>query len=477
MSSTTQSVNSEVKQFTGEGALRNKDEIQNNDDDNEQPPLRKAVTAESVLQRVQTSLSFFHPQLGSMRKRIWMQAILVFLVMGGFMLAIFSLYWGSMFNKDNHQKYMKYAIYVDDDGVIGSTILDVVRSMPQLGKWHVFNNNITEVSKFTGEEAIKDLVHRQKYWGGVYLATDATKQWVNCINNGLLPTPLIDAFYESGRDMQTVPNYVTGALNKVEEKLLLLQPQMIDLIRLQLPDPVNLTVVSAPLLINKVDMAPLGLPVVVAPLQVGLIYMVIITFFQFNFFGDLNMEVASTKIKMRQYLIYRLVLSNVCYFWLLLCYSLVTLAFQVSFTRTYGKAGFVVYWMTNFMTMISVGATNEVAAHLLLMIWPPLLGFWLIAWVISNVSPSYTPMTLTANYYRYGYAMPIHNAYEITKVILFDTSPALLGRSYGILVIWVVLANVALVVVLPIFGRVMGKRAQAEKKKIIDQYKESIGQV
>lgn len=83
-------------------------------------------------------------------------------------------------------------------------------------------------------------------------------------------------------------------------------------------------------------------------------------------------------------------------------FGLVTLAFQVDFAVTFGKSGFLVYWMVTFLTMWSVGLANELAAMLILTIYPPMVGFWLIFWVIINITPTFTPIALLPEFYRYG---------------------------------------------------------------------------
>ncbi|KAK7679140.1 hypothetical protein QCA50_017902 [Cerrena zonata] len=113
--------------------------------------------------------------------------------------------------------------------------------------------------------------------------------------------------------------------------------------------------------------------------------------------------------------------------------------------------------------MWAVGAMNEIMGMLLILVYPPLLGFWMLFWVIINISPTFTPLALSPKFFRYGYALPIHNSYEITKVIFFNTYKGQLGRNYGILVAWVVIETIALVPTVILFGKTMGKRAAQAK--------------
>ena len=127
-------------------------------------------------------------------------------------------------------------------------------------------------------------------------------------------------------------------------------------------------------------------------------------------------------------------------------FGLVTLAFQVDFAVTFGKSGFLVYWMVTFLTMWSVGLANELAAMLILTIYPPMVGFWLIFWVIINITPTFTPIALLPEFY---------------SVIFFNTYKGLIGRSIGIIIAWVVFLTLMAPIVVVYFGSTMSKKAAA----------------
>ena len=162
-------------------------------------------------------------------------------------------------------------------------------------------------------------------------------------------------------------------------------------------------------------MRPSTSGVLVAALQIGLLYLVIVSFSvsifcRYTPISGINGE-AKKLFTLSSFA------SIISYFVISLMFGLLTLAFQVDFAVTFGKSGFLVYWMVTFLTMWSVGLANELAAMLILTIYPPMVGFWLIFWVIINITPTFTPIALLPEFYRYGYAMPLHNAFEIYSVI------------------------------------------------------------
>lgn len=284
--------------------------------------------------------------------------------------------------------------------------------------------------------------------------------------------PTLPSYYETGRDFLSMNQYVTPNVQRIQSMFLRHQQNITSTILgnsdlSQVFNNLNsLTVAATPMEWTFMDGRPFKDPVLLAPSQVGLIYMIIITFFSFNFFSDIHQSVAKMGIKIPHLVLYRILSAILSFFVISFFYSLVTLVFQVDFTRTFGHSGFIVYWMTNFLTMWAVGAMNEAMGMVFIMLYPPLLGFWMLFWVIVNISPTFAPLALSAKFFRYGYGMPIHASYEITKVIFFNTYKGALGRNYGILVAWCVIASVLLLVVFKKFGQVMGGRAAAQRAQI-----------
>jgi hypothetical protein len=63
-------------------------------------------------------------------------------------------------------------------------------------------------------------------------------------------------------------------------------------------------------------------------------------------------------------------------------FSLVSVAFLVDFSRKYGRVGFFIYWMANWVTMSGLGFVMETV-----FLWlGPFFPFFLLFWVIINVS-------------------------------------------------------------------------------------------
>lgn len=441
----------------------------------------------TILERVQSQYSFFNEKLGKQRKGIAIKFLLIYLLMSTMILAIFSIYWGSFYQRNSRLKNLNMLVVIEDDHtvdgiepVIGNTIREILNTdtAKGYGKWHIFNQSeIRERADKNNndvEAEVQRLIHHEQYWSSIYVKPEASYNLYRAISDGdasyNVTNNTVLSYYETGRDFLSMNLYVTPSI-KIIEQMWLKQLANVTLSLTNnlsssersnaLSDSNSLELLSTPISFTYIDKSPFTDPVVTAPSQVGLIYMIIIAFFQVNFFMDVHKSVASLKIKPLQFVTYRVLSSYVSFFVISLFFALVSLAFQVDFTKTFGKSGFLVYWMVTFLTMCAVGLVNEVMALICIMVNPPVMGFWMLFWVIINISPTFAPIALCPEFYRFGYALPIHNSYDITKVILFNTYKGNLGRNFGILIAWVVIFTLILPFVLKLFLKTMAKKAQA----------------
>ena len=271
--------------------------------------------------------------------------------------------------------------------------------------------------------------------------------------------------------------YVHPSINAIEKLWLAAQPNVtlalienMDNSSDVLSNRNSVRLATTPLTFAYYDIIEYTNPVLVAPNQVGLIYMIILTFFQVGFFSDVHLVVElSFNLKRRHYLGYRILSSTLSYFVLSLFFSFVSLAMQIDFRVAFGHAGFLVYWMVCFLTFAAVGLANEIMAMILIVVYPPLVGYWLILWVLVNISPTFAPFELLPGVFKYGYAMPIHASSEISKVILFNTWKGKLGYNFGILVGWVVFQYLTLPFWITWFQKTIGKRKQKAAAKAAAQ--------
>lgn len=154
--------------------------------------------------------------------------------------------------------------------------------------------------------------------------------------------------------------------------------------------------------------------------------------------------------------LFRLVNAFVGYFFLSLFYSLLSRAFQLPFERFFGRSGFLIFWMLNYVGMLSlyvpfhaiavVGTTELILLvasglaleSMLTLLTEKFIPFFMLLWIISmsscqasklktnihlkaNVSVTALPIELLPRIFHFGYAMPFYNISKGIRTIVFGT--------------------------------------------------------
>ena len=85
--------------------------------------------------------------------------------------------------------------------------------------------------------------------------------------------------------------------------------------------------------------------------------------------------------------------------------------------------------------------------------------------IVSNVAVAFGPLDLLPGFYRYGYAWPMYNAYELIRVVFFNTWKGHMGRNIGVLITWIAVGNIALVFISNWTTKRAKRKAREERRK------------
>ncbi|EDO15290.1 hypothetical protein Kpol_449p5 [Vanderwaltozyma polyspora DSM 70294] len=428
-------------------------------------------------------LNFWDNSLKDLRFTICKQLVINLFLLGFMCFTVLCIYWGASYHRDKFiHKVNILAVFQDDDGNsplsrLAYEILDNYTSTVK-GNWKVYNQSefmnhyhLTDSSQVN--QKIFEIIHHEDYWFSLNIKENATRNLISSLtdnnsSNIFDSTEYFEVGYESGRDPTNLKSAIlpiSQAFQSVYKKLYpatVLSP-IINSVNISDTEPEKLISASS-MDFTFSDWRPFTDAVILTPLQVGSIYTLILTVVQFALWGKVH-GMVSQKLKIPQLIVYRILISVVTLFFLSLFFCTISAIFQVDFTMAFGRGGFVVYWMSTWLVMLAVGGANENVITLIVAYGTEYLAFWLLTWIILNISVTFFPMALDSNFYRYGYAMPIHNAVDIYKVIFLNLSKHKMGRNYGILVAWVVL-NWTL---LPLFMKISGAKMQKNAKEQMEQ--------
>lgn len=377
------------------------------------------------------------------------------LILAIFVLGVLSIYWACLFRVEQNLKFLRIYV-VDFDGQVEpytgiSPLLGplITRTTEKMSRSPVPNLGYITLPPyyFDNDPAIvRQRVYDQKAWAAIIVNANATallKQAVQQGNTSYDPLGACQVVWVEARDHDTYSSYILPRLNNLQTEITSAFGSMWAEMVLKDSNIAAENLQRAPQALNpaigfsKYSLRPSAPAVVIPAVSVGLIYLIIISFFSFAFFLPIHLRFITPDghppLKFWQYIIWRWVATVSAYCLLSLTYSLVSLAFQIPFNNhtapdtdvaknpnAYGKGTFPVYWMINFVGMIALGLACENVA---MTVGQPWVALWLIFWVISNVSTSFYPIELAPRFYCWGYAWPLHNGSSIPHLtILFLAS-------------------------------------------------------
>ncbi|KAF1994476.1 hypothetical protein P154DRAFT_624685 [Amniculicola lignicola CBS 123094] len=442
------------------------------------PPIRPAVlqrgrTKSRRSQEPLEPVGFWCWQMAGVRLhviKLWLRTNLILSIA---IMGFLCLYWGALFKQEQRMHSLGVWV-VDFDGqvppyenvepFVGPFVVDSIRSLIESEKYHPGFTFRSPADFDNDPLKVRESVFDFGAWAAVIINANATGLLAAAVSEGnssYEPMGACQIIYNSARDQSTVSSYILPYLTQIQKHAVtrfgrewighLLQTKAVS----------DLNLATAPQAISPgieftlYDLRPFGPPVAIPAVSIGLIYLIIISFFSFTFFLPIHMKYLSPKghppLHFYQLIIWRYVATVGSYFMLSCVYSLVSLAYLMpmnnrpashvwpaSNPNAYHHGTFVVYWMVNWAGMTAFGLASENMAMLLGTPWTAL---WLIFWVISNVVTGFYPLPLASSFYRWGYAWPMHNIVEVTRQILFDLHPRI-GLNFGIIFAWCAVGTV-----------------------------------
>ncbi|KAI9890554.1 MAG: hypothetical protein M1814_003894 [Vezdaea aestivalis] len=426
--------------------------------------LSKTITSKGGL-----AVHFFHKELAKARNSVYLAWLKITLALMIVVLGILSLLWAVQFRVLSNIPTLK-AFVVDFDGqvapytsiqpLVGPTVVQICEEQ-KLHKEPTLGWEIRPASEFADATAIKQAVYDEHAWAAIVVNANATALLLEAIQTGDTtydPFGAAQVIYVQARDEGAHRNYISPILNRVEIQIIntfgkkwskaLMQnvTQDSDLAQrlTRVPQAVNPAIGF-----TTFNLRPFGPPTATLTVGVGLLFLVILSFFTFSFYLDMHRSLlygeGHPPLHFTHLIVWHFIAEVFAYFFISLAFTLVSLAFKVPLSghsapdvmvaenpNPYGKGSFMVLWMLYFVGMCALGLASENMAMIIGMPWA---SVWLLFWVITNVSTAFYPLALAPGFFQWGYAWPLHNISQGTRTILFGTHSKI-GLNFGILFAW-----------------------------------------
>ncbi|KAI4232651.1 MAG: hypothetical protein L6R40_007323 [Gallowayella cf. fulva] len=437
-------------------------------------------------------VGFFNKRLSTVRLQVFGLWARTTLILSVFILTVLSFYWAVLYHVEQNTSSLTVFV-VDFDArvdpftsttpLVGPMITQTTEMMLAGPEPHLGYETI-QPSTFNNDPfAVRQAVYDWKAYAAIIIMPNATamlQQAIDQVNVTYDPLGACQVVYVQARDETSYYNYILPQLDALETQItskfgqmwtgMLLQNTSIPRESLQrVPQAL-----SPAIGFSQFNLRPFRPAVATPAVTIGLIYLIILSFFSFAFYLPIHMKFLSPEghppMKFPSFIAWRWSATIAAYFFLSLSYSLISLAFQIPFANPsapttevannpepYGKGTFVVYWMINYVGMIALGLACENVA---MVIGQPWTAMWLIFWVITNVSTSFYSLDLAPKFYYWGYAWPLHNIVEASRSTLFQMHSRI-GLNFGILFVWCAINTV----LFPLCCYVQRWKMQKEQKK------------
>lgn len=422
-------------------------------------------------------VGFWDHRLRSVRLeafRKWGYTTVVLMI---FILAVLSLYWAVFFHLPANLKNL--VIYVVDmDGaapysqsitghapLVGPGITELANQM--IMQSDTLGFRIMPGSDFNNDPIqVRQAVYNQEAWAAIVINPNATALLYSAVetgNSSYEPMGACQLVYVEARDETTYLNYIMPLLDQfMTEATSTIGQRWASTALQNASTPSALAnlraapqALSPAIGFSQFNLRPFYPYVATPAVSIGLIYLIIISFFSFSFYLPIHLKYLKPEghppLKFWQLICWRWLATIAAYIFLSLAYSLISLAFQINFSGgnpvdsevlptvaaygnpdAYGRGSFPVYWMLNFLGMTALGLACE---NMAMLVGQPWMGLWLIFWVISNVSTSFYNIDTEPAFYRWGYAWPLHHVVQGSRTILFDLHSQI-GLNFGVLITW-----------------------------------------
>jgi hypothetical protein len=401
-------------------------------------------------------VGFWDWRLNHVRKEAFLKWTLTTGFLMAFILACLSIYWGVFVHIEQNLKSLVVFV-VDFDGqtapyntsgvdpLVGPTIVQLAQQMVA-SPTYTLGFTPLQASDFDYDPLrVRRAVYEWDAWAAIIINPNATALLYSAVQNGNAsydPMGACQLVYQQARDdtnwssylfpnIQSLLTEATAMVGQTWARQILQQASSNQTLQeniVQAPQAL-----SPAIGFSMFNLRPFY-PYVAIPAQsIGLIYLIIVSFFSFSFYLPIHFKYLKPEghppLKFYQLVMWRWCATISAYFMLSLAYSLISLAFGINFSggvtnigdptqvtstmhtngNAYGNCAFLVYWMLNLYVssltrvfervanisysfgMIALGLACENVA---MIVGQPWTGLWLIFWVITNVSTSFYDIEL-----------------------------------------------------------------------------------
>ncbi|GME27992.1 putative nitrosoguanidine resistance protein [Neofusicoccum parvum] len=398
----------------------------------------------SFFQRSTDRIHRSHEFWNGRRKGFAIAVVMSIVMLDLLFLANLSYLFGTVFNSGKRVHNFKVLMVDFDGGVIGQSVNGAYEQM----KGNTFPTLVQHsTSEYPSEADVRKAVCKGNYWGAVYTHRDASSRLSAALAGGdaatsYNPADTITYIWNAVR----YPAYASGNLQSPLVQLAGAAAVVYGHLNgTQAAQSVNVSDAAAvQALLNPIQGSA-------APIQptnqgprvfyntVGMVMPILMNFFFVMAINGIStsMQFLSRLPRLDNYII-RMSLSLLFSFTASLVMTGYTWAFKEDWAVT--GSDFALTWMVLWLFMhINYYIYDFLTAFIPMQFIP----FFVFTWIITNVASAVAPYELTPGFFKWGYALPAKEVYDVLTVIWSEGCADYNYRALPILFAWWVVGTVA----------------------------------
>jgi hypothetical protein len=385
----------------------------------------------------------FSDELAKMTRGPFLKATISnFLILQLLFIGLYSYLMGSLFQQETHIQNIEI-LFVDYDrgGVIGSAIRDAYASL-RGGDFPTFVERSTD--EFFGQEDLQGAVCRADYWGALYITLGASQRLLDAMGgggaaDGYNRSDAVAFIWNEARYPAVADSNVAVAIQTLSStaRRFWTIKHANSTVQTFSVSPSSYAAAGLSVFANPWD--PVSINIKSTTQGARVIYntmaIILVIIQEFFYLGVINGLYVTFHIWERYQptliILFRNTISLVCTF----IGSLCTIGMIWAFRSGWGVDGrqFMLSWMTIWL----FGHVNfNFLDAITLWIPQPYVPMALISWIVISVTSVILPFELSPGFYRWGYAIPTHEAYQVLIHIWSGGCNPQLYRALPVLFAW-----------------------------------------
>lgn len=263
-----------------------------------------------------TSVGFFHPSLKHVRREAMAKWTLTTATLMFFILGILSIYWGALFKAE--QNLSKLVIYVIDfDGqsapyntngiqpFVGPTIVQLAQQKVNSGMPHLGYESLPAANFGYDPIGVRQAVYDNEAWAAIIINPNATAMLYSAVQNGNVsydPMGACQLVYQDSRDDTAWFDFIYPEISPLmTEATSMVGRQWASMVMQNATNDDTLVrnlanvpqALSPAIGFSQYNLRPFYPFTAIPAVSIGLIYLIIVSFFSFSFYLPIHMKVSS----------------------------------------------------------------------------------------------------------------------------------------------------------------------------------------